>query len=48
MWSVTMGHELYVFRNGELVYKRWTKNGKKTQPSLLYNVPTGFPNQWIV
>lgn len=47
MHSIQKGHELYVFRNGELVYKRWTnKNGKKTQPSLLFNT-NGWPNEWI-
>lgn len=48
MHSETIGHELYVFHNGVLIYKRWTdKNGKKTQPSLLYNAPMGWPNEWI-
>lgn len=48
MWSETHGHELYVFCNGELVYKRWTsRSGRKTQPSLLFNT-NGWPNEWII
>lgn len=47
MTSKQIGHELYVWHNGQLVYKRWTnKSGKKTQPSLLFNV-NGWPNEWI-
>ncbi len=45
MYSERIGNELYVFRNGELVYKRWGK--KKTQPSLLFNT-NGWPNEWII
>lgn len=48
MWSEVRGHEVYVYRNGELVYKRWQdKNKKKTQPSLLWNAIIGWLNEWI-
>ena len=42
-----VGTELYVFRDGELVYKRWYgRDGKqKRQPSLLFNI-NGWPNEW--
>lgn len=48
MHKVRVGSELYVFRDGELVYKRWLdpRNGDKRQPSLLYNT-NGWPNVWI-
>ena len=42
-----IGNELYIFHNGQLVYKRWyTRTGNKAQPSLLHNVV--WPNEWIV
>lgn len=48
MWSVRKDNHLYIFRNGELVYKRWIgKDNKKTQPSILINT-NGWPNEWIV
>jgi hypothetical protein len=47
IWKERIGHELYVFRNGELVYKVWFgKNGKRCQPSLLFNI-NGWPNEWL-
>lgn len=47
MWGEQRGHELYVYHNGEVIYKRWTdKKGKKTQPSVLFN--KGWPNVEIV
>lgn len=27
IWKEVRGHELYVFRNGELIYKRWINSG---------------------
>lgn len=42
MWTTKNKNELYVWRNGELVYKRWVSK----QPSLLYNT-NGWPNEWI-
>lgn len=46
MWSERCGNEVYVFHNGELVYKRWLDdNGQKRQPSLLAN--KGWPSIWI-
>lgn len=38
MWSERRGHEVYVFHNGDLVYKRWQDTaGRKTQNSILLN-----------
>ncbi len=48
MWTEIRGHEVYVFHNGTLVYKRWQdKNYKKIQPSLLWNRLKGWMNEWI-
>ncbi len=48
MYSKTIGNHLYVYRDGELVYKRWNgKKGGKTQPSLLWNT-NGWPHEWVV
>lgn len=46
MWSERFGNEIFVFQNGELVYKRWLDDkGQKQQPSLLAN--KGWPSVWI-
>lgn len=46
MWNVREKNHLYVFHNGELIYKRWIgKDGHKTQPSLLFNKQ--WPNEFI-
>jgi hypothetical protein len=46
MWSERIGKELYVYRNGELVYKAWIdKDGKRRQSSILFN--NSWPNEWI-
>lgn len=46
MWSERHGSEVYVYQNGELVYKRWLNDkGQKRQPSLLAN--KGWPRVWI-
>jgi hypothetical protein len=46
MWSEVRDGEVYVFWNGELVYKRWIDGqGNKRQPSLLAN--KGWPPVWI-
>ena len=38
MWANRLGHEVYVWRNGKLVYKRWQDaDGNKTQNSILLN-----------
>ena len=48
MWSERVDNHLYIYRNGELVYKRWVgKRGGKTQPSLLFN-PHTPPHEWII
>lgn len=44
MWSERIGHELYVYWRGELVYKKWYT--PKSRPSILLN-GKGWPNQWI-
>jgi len=43
MWSKRVGNELYVFHNGEIIYKKWL--GHK-QPSVLFNKK--WPNVFIV
>lgn len=49
MWSERRDNHLYVYHNGVLVYKRWIdKQGKKTQPSLLWNAVIGWLNEWII
>jgi len=46
MWAEKIGHELYVFWRGKIIYKSWlTKSGKKTQPSVLFNEK--WPNEEI-
>lgn len=47
MWSEKKGNHLFVYHNGKLVYKQWlNKKGKKTEPSLLWNV-NGLPHEKI-
>jgi len=48
MWSIREANHLYVFHNGELIYKRWLKKDgvTKTQPSVLFN--KYWPNEQIV
>jgi len=47
MWSEREGHEVYVFWNGRLVYKRWINaDGTKRHPSVLLN--EGWPPVWII
>lgn len=49
MWTEVRGHEVYVYHNGELAYKRWqTKDYKKTQPSLLWNRLCKWMNEWVM
>lgn len=36
MWSEKHGNELYVFRNGLLIYKKWLSTGRSV---LLNNLP---------
>lgn len=46
MWSERHGNEVYVFWNGELVYKRWLDDsGRKRHASLLAN--REWPSVWI-
>jgi hypothetical protein len=49
MWAQRIGNELYVYRNGRLVYKRWytESSTEKRQPSMLAN-PNGWPTVWIM
>jgi hypothetical protein len=37
--SKRIGDELYVYHNGELIYKRWYEKGtnEKREPSILFN-----------
>lgn len=48
MWSKRIGHELYVFFAGKLIYKKWFKKGtnEKSQPSVLFNKQ--WPNEEIL
>lgn len=40
-------NELYIYKDGQLVMKRWVNTrGKKTQPSVLFNI-NGWPNEQI-
>jgi hypothetical protein len=46
MWSKKVGNEIYVYRNGKLVYKKWLDdNGKKLRSvvfdkfGLNFNLP---------
>lgn len=47
MWSEKYKNHIFVFYNGELVYKRWVdeKTNTKMQNSLLLN--KHWPNEWI-
>ena len=47
MWSIRCANHLFVYWNGELVYKRWyAANGvDKAQDSILFNHP--WPVAWI-
>lgn len=47
--SIRVGNHLYVFYQGDLIYKQWnTKDGKRTShPSRIFN-SNGFPSEWIV
>lgn len=48
MWSKQVGHELYVYHDGRVIYKRWTtKSGNKTQPSVIFN-DNGWPNVEVI
>jgi hypothetical protein len=47
MWAERIGHELYIFWRGKLIYKRWVgKNGKKTQASVIFNEK--WPNVEVI
>ncbi len=46
MRLIKEGNHTYIYRNGEMVYKRWDGPKGKTQPSLLCNV-NGWPHEWI-
>ncbi len=49
MTSKRIGDELYIYRNGALVMKRWYKHGtnEKRLPSLLFNWEIGWPNESV-
>ena len=38
MWSKTIGDEVYVYRNGTLIYKKW----KKQNNSIVFNSPPNW------
>ena len=40
MWSKTIGDEVYVYRNGELIYKKWLKKDN----SVVFNNPPNWKN----
>lgn len=46
-WTVRTNNELYVYRNGQLIYKRWYRDGslKKTR-SVIFN-DHGWPAIYI-
>lgn len=47
MWSKRVDNHIFIFHNGQPIYKSWfSKSGKKTQPSLLFN--KYWANEWIV
>ncbi len=48
MHSKRIGNELYVYRNGELVYKRWYKRGSSAKKSSILLNKGGWPNEWVV
>lgn len=39
-WTVQIGHELYLYCNGELIWKRW-----RNKNSALFN--KGWPTEWL-
>jgi len=45
MWSKRSSNELYVYRNGVLVYKKWYR---PKQASMLFNREVGWPDQRVV
>lgn len=45
--SIRHLNHLYVFYNGDLIFKRWLRpDGSKSEPSLIYN--DVFPNEKII
>ena len=40
MWSETIGKEIYVYRNGDLIYKKW----KDQSNSVVFNNPHNWKN----
>lgn len=47
MWSEVRDNHVYVYHNGQLIYKKWIdKKGQKIQPSILIN-NNGWPNEYI-
>lgn len=45
MWSERHGNEVYVFWNGQLIYKRWLNPDGGKQASALFN--EHWPTVWI-
>jgi hypothetical protein len=47
LWSERIGHELYVYFRGKLIYKRWYKwKSTEKSASIIIN-DNGYPNEWI-
>lgn len=47
MHAIYKDGETYIYKDGQLVMKRWVgKTGKKTQPSVLFNI-NGWPNEQV-
>jgi len=46
LWSERIGHELYVYFRGKLIYKRWYKKGS-TEKTASIIINDKFPNEWI-
>jgi len=36
-WSERIGNELYIYCNGELIYKRWYDAANKPKSGILFN-----------
>jgi hypothetical protein len=48
-WTERIGNEIFLFHNGEIVYKRWLKPGttEKRQPSFLFQ-SKGWRGEYII
>lgn len=44
-WSDKIGHEVYIYCNGELIMKRWYDNNGKCLRTAVFN--KGWLTEWI-